>query len=82
MLKIESEVAKRGYDIYKKLCPGLERDRWGEYVAIELASENYFLGQDINEAMDRAEEKYPDGKFFVVQIGELATASFKNRFSI
>ena len=82
MLKLKSEVAKRGYQIYKKLRHALEREHLREYVAIELESEDYFLGNDMDEALNKAEEKYPDKEFFVVQIGELATASFKHRFSL
>ena len=82
MLKLKSDVARRGYQIYKKLRNALEREYLGEYVVIELESEDYFLGKDMNEALDKAEEKYPDKEFFVVQIGELATASFKHRFTL
>ncbi len=82
MLKLKSDVAKRGYDIYKKLRRALEREHFGEYVAIELKSEDFFVGQDMGEALDKAEQKYPDQEFFVVRVGELATASFKHRFSL
>lgn len=36
----------------------------------------------MNEALDKAEGKHPDKELFVVRIGELATASFKHRFSL
>ena len=82
MLKLKSDIAKRGYQIYKKLGATLEREHPGEYVAIELESKDYFLGKDMGEALDSAEEKYPDKEFFVVRVGELATASFKHRFTL
>lgn len=82
MLKLKSDVAKRGYQIYRKLRKTLEREHLGEYVAIELKSENYFLGQDMGEALEKAEQKYPNEEFFVVRVGELATASFKHRFTL
>ena len=82
MLKIRSDVARRGYHIYKKLKYAMEPAHLGEYVAIEVKSGDYFLGQDMGEALDKAEQKYPDEEFFVVRVGELATASFKHRFSL
>ncbi len=82
MLKLQSGFAKRGYSIYKKLKRVLEAEHLGEYVAIEPKSGEYFLGKTMGEALDKAEQKYPEAKFFVVKVGGLATASFKHHFSL
>jgi len=82
MLKLKSSFAEKGYGIYKKLKRILEAEYLGEYVAIELKSRDYFLGKTMGDALDKAEQKYPKAKFFVVKVGGLATASFKHRFSL
>lgn len=83
MLKLRSPLARKGYQIYqKKLKSILEPAHLGEYVAIEVKSGDYFLGADLNEALEKAEEKYPEKEFFVVRVRELATASFKHHYSI
>jgi hypothetical protein len=81
-LKLKSGFAKKGYSLYKKLAPRLEAKHPDEYVAIEMKSEDYFLGRSMGEALEKAEQRYPEAKFFVVKIGELATVSFKHRFSL
>ncbi|MDZ7312970.1 MAG: hypothetical protein ONB45_17020 [candidate division KSB1 bacterium] len=78
MLKLRSNFAKKGYSLYKKLKPILEAEHLDEYVAIEMKSGDYFLGRSMGEALEKAEQKYPEAKFFVVKVGELATVSFKN----
>lgn len=83
MLRLGAKLAKEGYKIYQeKLKNILEPRHLGEYVAIEVDSGEYFLGADLAEALERAEKKYPEREFFVIKVGELATASFKHRFSL
>ena len=82
MLKLKSPLARKGYLIYESLRHVLEPEHTGKYVAIEVDSGDYFLGNDLNEALENAENEYPDREFFVVKVGKLATASFKHRHSI
>ncbi len=82
MTKSRPKIVQRGFQIYNKLKRTLEIEHFGEYVAIEGKSGEYFLGRTMDEVLDKAEQKYPDAKFFVVRVGELATVSFKHRFSL
>ncbi|MCI0690737.1 hypothetical protein L0337_01875 [candidate division KSB1 bacterium] len=82
MIKLKPKIVHRGFQIYNKLKRALEAEHYREYVAIEVKSGEYFLGRTMDEALNLAERKYPKAKFFVVRIGDLATISFKNRFSL
>ncbi len=82
MIKSRPTIVRRGFQIYSKLKHALEAEHFGEYIAIEVKSGEYFLGRTMDEALDKAERKYPAAKFFVVKVGELATVSFKHRFSL
>jgi hypothetical protein len=81
MVKSGPKLVRRGFQIYNKLKRALEAEHYGEYLAIEVKSGEYFLGKTMDEALYLAERKYPKAKFFVVRIGELATISFKNMSS-
>ncbi len=80
MIKSEPKVVRRGFQIYKKLKKVLEAEHFGEHVAIEVKSGDYFLGKTMDEALDLAEQQYPDAEFFILKVGELATINFKHRF--
>jgi len=82
MLKFRPTIVRRGFQIYNKLKRALEAEHFGEYIAIEVKSGEYFLGRTMDEALDKAEQKYPDAKFFVVRVGELAAVNFKHQFSL
>jgi hypothetical protein len=60
----------------------LEKDHYGEYVAIEVESGDYFLGKTMGEALAAAAQKYPRKRFYFLRIGYPAAISFKNRNSI
>ena len=79
-LKIE-ELAKNGEEIYqKKLKSQLEPEKNGKYVAIEIMSSQYFIGETKEEALDSAQKSFPDTIFFVRRIGELEKVSSKYSF--
>jgi hypothetical protein len=82
MVRSGPTIVRRGFQIYNKLKRALEAEHWGEYIAIEPKSGEHFLGRTMDEALDTAERKYPEAKFFVVKVGELATVNFKHRFSL
>ncbi len=78
--KIE-ELAKNGEEIYQKeLKNKLEPEKNGKYVAIEAASNQYFIGETKEEALDLAQKSFPDKIFFVRRIGELEKVSSKYSF--
>lgn len=73
-------LVSQGEEIYsdklkRKLLP---RDK-GKYAAIDIESEDYFIGNTLLEAIKNAKEKYPNKKFHLVRIGHKAAVSFKHR---
>ncbi len=73
------QIARRGERIYRiRLKKLLEPKHIGEYVAIEVNSGDYFLGETAIEALSKAEERYPEGTFHLVKIGYPAAVSFKH----
>lgn len=59
---------KKAENIYEKIKSKLE-SRKGEIVAIEPDSGDYFIGKDLDEAAEKAEEKYPDKQFYFMRVG-------------
>ena len=59
---------KKANNIYKKLKNKLENHK-GEIIAIETDSGDYFIGKDLDEAAEKAEEKHPDKQFYFIRIG-------------
>ena len=63
------KIAKQGQEIYDKIKVNyLPKDR-GKFLAIDIDSEDVFLGVSSSEALESARKKYPDKVFFVVKIG-------------
>lgn len=72
------EITQRALEFYEQsLRTDLERDHFGEFIAIEPDSQSYFLGATFSEAVRAARRAYPDritytkriGHEFAVQIG-------------
>ena len=75
------EIAKRGGEIYEKeFRKELEPKEIGKYIAIEVESKKYFIGETKEEALDEAQKIFPDKIFFVRRIGELEKVSSKYSF--
>ncbi len=67
---IPQEVEKKGQEIYEqKLKDKLEKESLGEYVAIDVETEEYFLGESLEDALNKAREKYPNKIFHSIKIG-------------
>lgn len=63
-------IAERGDSIYQnKLKEILEKDHNGEFVAIEVESEKYFIGKSPEEALEAAKKEFPDNIFHLIRIG-------------
>jgi hypothetical protein len=79
----EEQLARKGERIYRsKLRALLEARYHGMFVAIEVESGDYFLGEEMAEALEKAQEKHPKKLFHVVRIGYPAASSFKHRFTL
>lgn len=64
------KLAAKGEKIYdEKLKMMLEPEHNGEIVAIEVESEDYFLGNSVVEATEAAKQKYPSRLFHVIKVG-------------
>ena len=53
----------------EKLKDRLEKTNFGDFIAIEPESGDYFLGQSLTEAGEAAEAAYPDRRCFVLRVG-------------
>lgn len=65
------ELVRVGEQIYFKLKDKFEQEHFGEYVVIDIDTEDYFINSDKIQAIQEAEKKYPNKLFFIAQIGNL-----------
>lgn len=84
LLDAEGErVVRKGDRLYRtKLKAILDPAYTGKFAAIEPDSGEYFLGDRMIEAVDKAEAKYPDKLVYIVRIGFRAAVKMRNRISI
>ncbi len=68
--KLIIDRAKRIYA--ERLQSDLERDHFNRFVSIEPESEEFFLGDTLDEAVQSAVKKYPLRRSFTIRIGHLA----------
>jgi hypothetical protein len=65
-------ITKVGMEFYlQDLKEKLEKTENGKYLVLEVDSKTYFIDEDLLDAIEKAEEKFPDKLFFIVQIGTL-----------
>jgi hypothetical protein len=65
-----SGIIRKGETIYaSRLKALIEPGHVGEYLAIEVDSEDYFLGRTLVEAGQKARAKYPDKVFHFLKVG-------------
>jgi len=65
----ESELLKKGHDIYKRLLPQLLPHYHGQYICIEPTSREYWIDKSLLSALKKAKEKFPQNIFYSVKIG-------------
>ncbi len=59
-----------GEEIYeRKLKAKLEPKYKGKFLVIEVESGKYFIGNTFDEALDKAEAKFPHEVFYIKRIG-------------
>ena len=73
----EKEIAEEGEKIYAKLLPQLLPHYKGEYLTIHVPSGEYWITSSLVESLKKASEKYDDGLFYSVRIGEKSVAGFR-----
>lgn len=69
------ELSKKGEEIYNFLADKLKIDNDGKYIAIVTESKDYFIGETKDEAVSKAEKKYPEKLVFVRRIGNIEKVS-------
>jgi len=62
-------MAKKAEKIYERLRGKLEAEHRGKVVAIDIETEDYFLGETVIEAAQKGREKYPGRLFHFIRIG-------------
>ena len=63
-------LASQGEMLYtQRIKAMVEPAHMGEYVAIEVASGDYFLGMTLVEAATKARAAYPKRRFHFIKIG-------------
>ncbi len=72
------KLSARGKEIYEGIREELEPEHKGKIVAIEVDSEDYFLGKTVVEAGMKAREKHPDKVFYFIRIGFPAVYTFRH----
>ena len=75
----ESEVLKRGEEIYAKLLPSLKAYYINQYIAIDVQTGEYWVEDTLVKALKTASDKYPDRQFYTVRIGFETFAEFKGK---
>lgn len=75
----ESEIQKAEKLYSDRLRPLLEPALKGKYVAIDVASGDYFVGDEIMDAYQKASLQHPDRTFVFKHIGYSATRFIGSR---
>lgn len=66
------EFARKAKAIYETIRDDMEANYKGKIVAIDPETGDYFIGNSGIEAGDKAREKYPDKRFFLIRVGARA----------
>lgn len=70
-------ISKKGRQLFEKLDPELREQYYGKFIAIEVDSGDYFIGETIIDADTKARAKHPGKVFYVGKIGYRATVKFR-----
>lgn len=65
------EMIKRARKIYDDLKSALEAEYLGKYLAIEIKSGQYFIGDTREEATKEANKVFPKAIIFIRKIGSI-----------
>lgn len=71
-----SEIAYEGEKIYQKISKQIEKKYLGSFMAIEVESGKYFLGQTQIEAIEKAKKHFPTKIFYLMKVGFPAAVTF------
>ena len=67
------DIAEKGDKIYERIKHGYESDSNDKFLAIDVESEDTYLGDSTAEAVENARSAHPNKIFYVVKIGSSAS---------
>ena len=73
------EISVKGQRILDSLSEKVVEEHFGQFIAIEVDSGDYFIGDTAIEATQKARGKYSDKIFFLGRIGYRTAYTFKGR---
>ena len=76
------QISKQGKALFEKLAPELRERYYGNFVAIEVDSGDYFIGETEIDANKKARTKYPGKVFYLGRIGYRAASQFKGHVPV
>jgi hypothetical protein len=62
-------IAQAGEEIYSAIRPELEATQNGKFVAISITTKAYYVGDEPEEALEKARAAEPHGVFHLVKVG-------------
>ena len=71
-----AEIAQKGTQIYQKISKQIKKGHSGDFVAIEVESGKYFLGQTQVEAIEKAKKHFPTKIFYLMKVGFPSAVTF------
>jgi hypothetical protein len=71
-----AQIGKAARAIYEPLREALEKDHWGEYLAINVKNGDYVVSADHDDAARQMHARYPGEVPFVIRIGYRAVYHF------
>jgi hypothetical protein len=75
------ELARRGREYYDRvLRDQLEPEHNGKFLALDVETGDYELGDSQLEALDRAEARHPDSVFYILRVGYRTAARIGAQF--
>lgn len=77
-------IANEGMKIYERIKERYEPDKNGKFLAIEVESEDAYLGATGVEAITEAKSHHPDKMFYLAKVGfettEMIAEYYLNRY--
>lgn len=63
------KIAEEGAKIYQQIKSRFDPQERGKFLAIDIGSQQTYLGETSAEALERARAQHPNTIFYVVKIG-------------
>ena len=71
-----AKIGEKARGIYEPLRQDMEREHWGEYIAINVENRDYVVSADQEDAVKQVQLKSPGVLPFVIRIGYRAVYHF------